>query len=107
VLNTVDIFFTEIRMSDELQQTTDTTAETAAPEAAAAPQLQLQDLLSAAQIIQLASTRGAFRPEEFTTIGKTFESIVGFLQASGALKPAETAPAADGAEQPAEQTPAE
>ena len=78
-------------MSD---QTTDTTVDTTvvetpavAPEAPAQLQLQLQDILAAAQMIQLASTRGAYRAEEFTTVGGVYERLVGFLQASGALAP--------------------
>ena len=62
-------------------------------------QLQLTDILAAAQCIQLASTRGAFRAEEFTQVGGTYERLVSFLQASGALNP----PAG---EQPADQAPA-
>jgi hypothetical protein len=77
-------------MSD--QTTQETTQETPAT-------LQLQDILAAAQCIQLASTRGAFRVEEFTQIGGIYERLVSFLQASGALT------SADG-EQPADETPA-
>lgn len=62
-------------------------------------QLQLSDILAAAQCIQLASTRGAFRAEEFTQVGGTYERLVSFLQASGALNP----PAG---EQPADPAPA-
>jgi len=77
-----------------------TTQETPAVETPAQPvQLQLQDILAAAQCIQLASTRGAFRAEEFTQVGGVYERLVGFLQASGALTP----PAG---EQPADETPA-
>jgi hypothetical protein len=84
-------------MSD---QTTDTTAvdTTSAP----AVQLQLQDILAAAQCIQLASSRGAFKTEEFTQVGGIYERLVGFLQASGALQPAQPA-----GETPADQSPAE
>ena len=72
-------------------------------EAVQAPEqvaLQLQDILAAAQCIQLASTRGAFRAEEFTQVGGVYERLVSFLQASGALqqpageKPADETPAA-------------
>jgi len=52
-------------------------------------QLQLSDLLLSAQVIQLASSRGAFKPEEFTQVGALYERIVTFLQTSGALKQAE------------------
>jgi len=79
-------------MSD---QTTQEAVETTAQPV----QLQLQDILAAAQCIQLASTRGAFRAEEFTQVGGVYERLVSFLQASGALTP-------PGGEQPAEETPA-
>jgi hypothetical protein len=64
-----------------VEQTT-TTAETA--------QLQLTDILVALQAINLASTRGAFKAEEFTQVGGAYDRIVAFLQASGALQPAPT-----------------
>jgi hypothetical protein len=73
---------------------TTTPAPTDAPAGAPAAQLQLQDLMLAAQVIQLASQRGAIRAEEMTQVGGVYERIVAFLQSSGALQPAQT-PAAD------------
>lgn len=49
-------------------------------------QLQIQDLLLCAQVIQLASKRGAFKPEEFTQVGGLFDRLVAFLKDSGALE---------------------
>ena len=74
-------------MSD---QATETTQEVT--QQPASTQLQLQDLLLCAQIIQLASSRGAFKAEEFTQVGGVFERITGFLKDSGALQsaPADT-----------------
>lgn len=72
------------------------TAPTAAP-----TQLQLSDILVAAQAIQLASQRGAFRAEEFTQVGGVFDRITAFLKESGALQ---QVPAAG---ETAEQTTAE
>ena len=80
-------------MSD---QTVEQAVETPAVDAPVV-QLQLQDILLAAQAIQLASSRGAFRAEEFTQVGGVYERIVGFLQASGAVKTA--APASESAEE--------
>ena len=98
-------------MSDELQQPTDATtapavaptetavdqtptpAETPAVAPTAAPQLQLQDLMTAAQVIQLASSRGAIKPEEMEAVGGLYTRLLAFLQASGALQPAQPAPA--------------
>jgi hypothetical protein len=63
-------------------------------------QLKIADLLLTAQLIQICSTRGAFKPEEFTQVGGLYERLVAFLQASGALTPPAEQPAG---EQPAEQ----
>jgi hypothetical protein len=90
--------------------TDQTTVDTTAPAEAQPVQLQLADILATAQIIQLASSRGAFRAEEFTQVGGVYERVVGFLQASGALAPAQTdatAPADTSAQAPADaQAPA-
>jgi len=72
-------------MADE---TTTPTPEVA-PQAPQA-QLQLSDILLATQVIQIASSRGAFKVEEFTQIGGVYERLIGFLQASGAITPAQT-----------------
>lgn len=47
--------------------------------------LNLSDLVMAVQAIQLASTRGAFRPEDFIEVGECYKNIVAFLAASGAV----------------------
>ena len=74
----------------------DQTPETAAPETTEpSVQLQLADLVLAVQIIQLASSRAAFKTEEFTQVGGVYERIVKFLQASGAIQPT-TAEQTDG-----------
>jgi len=81
---------------------TDQTTEQAVEAGADAQQTQLQlsDILLTAQVIQLASTRGAFRAEEFTQVGQLYDRLIAFLKASGAIQstPATDAPAA---EQPA------
>ena len=79
-----------------------TTPETT--DAPAAAQLQLQDLMLAAQVIQLASQRGAIRAEEMSQVGGLYERIVAFLQASGALQPAQTPNTDAPAESPAPVT---
>jgi hypothetical protein len=84
-------------MSDTVEQVQDS----AAP-AEGSVQLQLQDLLLAAQVIQLASQRGAIKAEEMEAVGGLYTRLVTFLQASGALKPAPQAEAP--AETPAETT---
>ena len=77
-------------MSD---QTTEQAVDTGA-EPAQQTQLQLSDILLTAQVIQLASSRGAFRAEELTQVGQLYDRLVAFLKASGALQPA-PAPATD------------
>ena len=81
-------------MTDEVQQTTNTPAEETV-------QLQLQDLLLLAQVVQVASQRGAIKAEEMETVGGVYSRLVKFLQASGAIQPAQQA------EAPAEETPAD
>ncbi len=49
-------------------------------------QLKLEDLVRALEIINLASSRGAFKPEEFTIIGEVYNRIFSFLEASGAIQ---------------------
>jgi hypothetical protein len=82
-------------MLNDTQNTDATTDATPAlsPEGNPAVQLQLSDLLLAAQVVQVASQRGAFKPEEFTQIGGLYDRLVAFLQASGAIKQQEEAPA--------------
>jgi len=55
-----------------------------------APSLTLQDLVLVAQIIQLTSTRGAFRAEEMEQVGGLYNKLIAFLQSTGALAPAAT-----------------
>jgi hypothetical protein len=86
----------ETTMSDNttdtsVDTTTDTTDTTAAP---AAAQMQLSTLFQAVQIIQVAAERGAFKAEEMTQIGGVYDTIVQFLQASGAIAPTVDADAA-------------
>ena len=65
-------------------------------------QLQLSDILLAAQVIQLASKRGAFSAEEFTQVGGCYERLVSFLRDSGALQTqASSAPTSESVEQSA------
>ena len=76
------------------EQATEVTQETQ-QEQTQATQLQLSDLLLCMQAIQLATTRGAFRAEEFTQIGGVFDRVTAFLKASGAIKSPETSESAD------------
>jgi hypothetical protein len=48
-------------------------------------QLQLADLVSVLSTLQLAASRGAFRPEEFTEIGGVYSRLFEFLESTGAV----------------------
>ncbi len=48
--------------------------------------LQLADLVAVLEILNLASTRGAFRPNEFSAIGGVYTRLYSFCEASGAIQ---------------------
>ena len=50
-------------------------------EAPAGPELTVQDLQALKSIIDVASQRGAFRPNEMMTVGQTYNKLEVFLMA--------------------------
>ena len=63
------------------------TAQAAAPQQHqedASPELTIQDLTSLKSIIDVASQRGAFKPNEMVTVGQTYSKLEGFLTAIAA-----------------------
>lgn len=46
-----------------------------------AADLNISDLVAIKNIIEIASTRGAFKPAEFEVVGKTFNKLSTFLDA--------------------------
>ena len=60
----------------------------AAPLQEQQPSLNLQDLILVAQIIQICSSRGAFKADEMANVGNLYTKLVAFLQSTGALTPA-------------------
>ena len=58
---------------------------TAAPEGAAQTGLTIQDLTLVLQVIQVSSTRGAFKADELTAIGGLYDRIFKFLESTGAI----------------------
>lgn len=55
-----------------------------------------KDLLVILSSLQLASSRGAFRPEEFVEIGTAYQSLYQFLMELGVVAPPQPAqPAAE------------
>ena len=67
---------------DQANAPAEAPAETAAPaQAQPAPQaLSINDLSVLANIIDLASSRGAFRGGELTQVGAAYEKLVGFVR---------------------------
>jgi hypothetical protein len=73
-------------MSDEVQkqEAQAPAAEVANAEAAQQPQgpdLNVSDLLALKNIIEVATTRGAFKATELEAVGKTFNKLNSFLEA--------------------------
>lgn len=52
------------------------------------PEIQIpaNEILALLSAIQLASSRGAFRPEEFTSVGSAYEKLFSFLGAIGVIQ---------------------
>ena len=71
-------------MSDENK------TEAPATEQAPAPDLTVQDLTAMKSIIDVASTRGAFKPNEMTTVGTVYSKLEAFLNAVQAHQEAQT-----------------
>jgi len=70
-------------MSDENK------TEAPATEQAPAPDLTVQDLTAMKSIIDVASTRGAFKPNEMTTVGTVYSKLEAFLNAVQAQQEAQ------------------
>jgi hypothetical protein len=73
-------------MSDEVQkqEASAPAVETANTETAQQPQgpdLNVSDLLALKNIIEVATTRGAFKATELEAVGKTFNKLNSFLEA--------------------------
>ena len=89
------------------EEVTEGNAPEGAPEGQIPESIGLQDLQLLAQIVDLASQRGAFRGNELTQVGVVFDKLNAFLgyvgeqQAQAAEAQAE---AGDGEEAPAPET---
>ena len=71
-------------MTEENNITTDAPAETPAQSP-----LGLVDLQNAAQIIEVAVARGAFRANEATQVGGVYDRLAAFIRTVQATQPAE------------------
>ena len=69
-------------MTEETNETnnTESFAEQAAPAPQSAPDLNINDLLAVKNIIEVASSRGAFKAAELEAVGKTFNKLNNFLE---------------------------
>ena len=75
-----------------MSEDTNVEAEVAAtPETSEAqgPDLTVQDLQSLKSIIDVASQRGAFKPNEMMTVGQTYGKLETFLAAVAQQQPAQ------------------
>lgn len=71
-------------------QIEETVAEAPAQEATS-PDLTVQDLNALKAIIDVASTRGAFKPNEMVTVGQAYTKLENFLAAVAKNQPAQGA----------------
>lgn len=58
-------------------------------EAQAGPELTIQDLMSLKTIIDVASQRGSFKPNEMAAVGNTYTKLETFLNAIAAQQQAQ------------------
>jgi len=81
-------------MSEETTVEATATETTEAPAAATesqGPDLTVQDLQAIKSIIDVASQRGAFKPNEMMTVGQTYNKLEAFLGAVAQNQPAQGA----------------
>jgi hypothetical protein len=76
-----------------MSEDTNVEATEAAPaaEQAQGPDLTVQDLQALKSIIDVASQRGAFKPNEMMTVGQTYTKLEQFLNAVAQQQPAKGA----------------
>ena len=69
-------------MTEETNQpaSTESVGQEAAPLPQSAPDLNISDLLAVKNIIEVATSRGAFKAAELEAVGKTFNKLNTFLE---------------------------
>ena len=69
-------------MTEETNQpaSTESVGQEAAPAPQSAPDLNISDLLAVKNIIEVATSRGAFKATELEAVGKTFNKLNTFLE---------------------------
>jgi len=78
-----------------MSDTTTTIKEEEATQLPVDTQITLNDLAILLQVVDLATTRGAFKANELSQIGSVFDKVSAFLAAADADKKAKEADAAD------------
>ena len=80
-------------MSEDTTVEAEVTQASATPETSEAqgPDLTVQDLQALKSIIDVASQRGAFKPNEMMTVGQTYGKLETFLAAVAQQQPAQGA----------------
>jgi len=71
-------------MSEEVKETAvpvETAASVTETPAAQGPDLNISDLLAVKNIIEVATSRGAFKAAELEAVGKSFNKLNAFLDA--------------------------
>lgn len=68
-------------MSDEAKKEIEAEVTETPKQEESGPELTVSDLNALKQIIDVASTRGAFRPGEMTTVGSVYTKLETFLTA--------------------------
>lgn len=71
-------------MADETQEIQQ--QDPTAPEQQAVPDLNLNDLAALRSIVDVASTRGAFRANEMEAVGKVYNKLSSFLDSVATKK---------------------
>lgn len=66
-------------MTDEVKQEAVNTQQPAAEQASESPDLNVSDLNGMKTIIDLASSRGAFKPNEMVAVGQIYMKLSNFL----------------------------
>jgi hypothetical protein len=67
-------------MTEETNETTSTEPIAEQPTPQSAPDLNISDLLAVKNIIEVATSRGAFKAAELEAVGKTFNKLNNFLE---------------------------
>ena len=72
--------FKELKMAEELkQEANEQVQQPAVPEQPAAPELTINDLMAVRSIIDVATSRGAFKANELEAVGKAYNKLATFL----------------------------